>query len=285
MNAQLGDLTGRLAMRLRGTMLDDPNAVVAIVLDAHGFDRAVQIAMPATPVDAATLRAIEAAIAKVERGMPVHRALGARDFHGLTLALSPETLEPRDDTETLVEAALARLAPADHPWRIADLGTGTGAVGLALLAERPRARLVATDISAGALATAQRNAAANGFTARVETVAGSWCAPLDGRFDAIVSNPPYIASAVVDGLDPSVRDHDPRAALDGGTDGLDAYRAILADAGKHLTENGFLALEIGYDQHEAVTLLADGLGWSVLSRHTDLAGRDRALVLRPTPKG
>ena len=235
------------------------------------------------------LRKLEAAggdlAAMVERvceGEPVHRVSGTREFHGLELRIAPDTLEPRDDTEALVQLAV------DHAPRgsvhFADLGTGTGAVGCAILSELPHATALLTDLDiVGPLDTAKANAEALGLRKRARFMRSDWLlglgeAPL---FDFIVSNPPYIPSAIVDTLDPAVRLHDPRLALDGGLDGLDAYRAILRDAAKHLKPGGFLALEIGYDQLAAVARLAERTGWQVDETRRDLGGRDRAVLLRP----
>ena len=215
-------------------------------------------------------------VRRVVAGEPVHRVVGRREFHGLDLALAPATLEPRDDTEALVSLALER------PFRrFADLGTGPGTVGLALASERPDARGVLTDLSAEALAVAWSNAERLGLAGRLDFHEGSWCAPLGGRFDLIASNPPYIATDVLATLDRAVRDHDPVLALDGGRDGLDAYRAILASAADHLTPDGVLALEIGYDQAAALSGLANEFGWRVDALRRDLGGRDRAVRLVP----
>ncbi len=221
---------------------------------------------------------VAALAATVAEGTPLWRALGHRPFHGLDLALNADTLEPRDDTETLVDAALACVPDRAAHLRLADLGTGTGAVGLALLSELPNAVAVLTDISAEALTMAARNATAHGFIDRVEAREADWLEALEGRFDLIVSNPPYIESRTVDCLEPSVRDHDPRRALDGGADGLDAYRTILAGAADHLSPDGFLVLEIGYDQRASVSRLAAGNGWHAAGCHHDGGGRDRVLV-------
>ncbi len=216
----------------------------------------------------------------VAAGTPLWRALGHRPFHGLDLALGDDTLEPRDDTETLVETALSCISDRTAHLRIADLGTGTGAVALALLSELPNAQAVLTDISAAALEIADRNATTHGFADRIETRQGDWLEPLDDRFDLIVSNPPYIESRTVDGLDANVRDHDPRRALDGGADGLDAYRSILAGAGHFLIAKGHLVVEIGYDQRASVSGLAGEHGWRVVACHRDGGERDRAIILQ-----
>ncbi|MGI9355622.1 MAG: peptide chain release factor N(5)-glutamine methyltransferase [Rhizobiaceae bacterium] len=210
---------------------------------------------------------------------PVHRLIGWREFHGLKLAVSPATLEPRDDTETLVDLALTQIEDKKRPWRFADLGTGTGAVALALLSELPNATALATDIDAEALDTAQRNAEANGLSARFETVCGNWLDVLAEPFDFIVSNPPYVPSATIETLHPNVRDHDPRKALDGGVDGLDAYRSITASAALFLEPGGFLALEIGHNKAGAVSALALAESFAATTVKRDLAGNNRALLI------
>ncbi len=167
-------------------------------------------------------------------GEPVARILGTREFWGLPLNLSPATLVPRPDTETLVELALEMLragAVEDRPLRVADLGTGSGAILLALLSELPDAQGFGTDISAEALRTAEHNARRLGFSGRATFIRCDYASALSGPFDLIVSNPPYIRSADIAMLAPEVRDHDPQAALDGGADGLDAYRVLIAQAG------------------------------------------------------
>ncbi|MEL6743844.1 MAG: peptide chain release factor N(5)-glutamine methyltransferase [Pseudomonadota bacterium] len=220
---------------------------------------------------------------ELARTTPVFRVIGKRNFHGLDLSLNTATLEPRDDTEILVETVLARLKSlpggASAPWHFADLGTGTGAVALALLSELPHAQAALTDLSTDALGMARANAEQNGLAERCRFLQGSWFAPLEETYDFIVSNPPYIASKMVDGLDSSVKDHDPRLALDGGMDGLDAYRVLVCGARTYLKPHGFLALEIGYDQADPVRALAQAAGWTCEGVYHDLAGRDRVLVL------
>ncbi len=210
---------------------------------------------------------------------PVHRILGWREFHGLRFSLSPSTLEPRDDTETLIDVALLQIRDRSRPWRFADLGTGTGAVALALLSELPGATAVGTDIDPEALRMAQHNADQNGLSDRFSTAQGNWFDAVSEPFDFIVSNPPYIPSATIDQLQPQVRDYDPRGALDGGSDGLNAYRTILAGAALFLEPGGFLALEIGHDQAGPVSALALGESFTTTSVRQDLAGRNRALLI------
>lgn len=232
-------------------------------------------------LDEAERRAVDAALDRRIAREPVHRILGRRAFSRLDLVLSPETLEPRPDTEILVDALAPyaeKIVRATGGCRILDLGTGTGAICLALLDLVPGATGVGADLSAGALETARRNADINGVADRFEAVESDWFAAVTGAFDIIVSNPPYIVRSVVGTLDDEVRLHDPILALDGGEDGLDAYRAIAAGAGAHLRENGLVAYEIGYDQKDEVTAIMREKGFSRIEAIKDLGGNDRALV-------
>jgi release factor glutamine methyltransferase len=211
-------------------------------------------------------------------GEPVGRILGRRDFWGMTFRLSPATLEPRPDSETLVIAALEHLGPRrSEPLRIADLGTGTGCLLAALLTECPNATGLGVDLSAEAAKTARINLAKNGLAARAEVIEGSWDAAAGG-FDLVVSNPPYIPAREIDGLAREVRDHDPRLALDGGADGLDAYRAILTLVPSQLNAGGAAALEVGLGQAADVTAIATSAGLGRAALRRDLAGHERALV-------
>jgi release factor glutamine methyltransferase len=225
--------------------------------------------------------AIEAALARRAAREPVHRILGRRTFSRLDLLLSPETLEPRPDTEILVDTLVPparRMVAEKGSCRILDLGTGTGAICLALLDLVPGATGVGADLSPGALETARRNADINGVADRFETVESDWFSAVTGAFDIIVSNPPYIVRSVVGMLDEDVRLYDPILALDGGEDGLDAYRTIAAGARDHLRENGLVAYEIGYDQKESVTALMHEKGFVRLEAVKDFGGNDRVLV-------
>lgn len=252
--------------------------IVEHATGASRTDLVVDAGRPVADVDA------ERALAMLARrfaGEPVHRIFGAREFHGLRLALSSGTLEPRPDTEALVELALpfVRAAADRHgTCLILDLGTGTGAVALALLAQEPRATATATDISADALATARANADMSGMASRFRAVESDWFGAVDGRFDVIVSNPPYIATNEIVSLAREVRDHDPLVALDGGADGLDAYRAIAVGSAGHLAEDGVVAVEIGIGQAEAVEAIFGGFGLRLAARADDLGGVLRALA-------
>ncbi|CCM77454.1 peptide chain release factor N(5)-glutamine methyltransferase [Rhizobium mesoamericanum] len=212
---------------------------------------------------------------------PVHRILGEREFYGLPLSLSAETLEPRPDTEILVDTMLPylrHLANTEGHIHILDLGTGTGAICLALLSECPEASGVGSDVSPDALRTAQSNAERNGLRDRFEVIQSSWFENIHGAFHAIVSNPPYIASKVVHTLAPEVTKFDPHAALDGGQDGLDAYRTIAKDAARFMKPNGVVGLEIGYDQRNDVIEVFEAEGFKLLESVSDYGQNDRALV-------
>jgi release factor glutamine methyltransferase len=210
---------------------------------------------------------------------PVGRILGGREFWSLPFALSPETLEPRPETETVVETALSLMPDRQAGLRILDLGTGSGCLLVALLYELPRATGLGIDRSPGALATARGNAMRNGVGGRAAFVASDWTGALKARFDLIVSNPPYIPAPDVAGLAPEVREHDPRAALDGGDDGLAAYRTIFSEAAALLALPGTLVVEIGSGQEQPVRDLAVARNLRVVALARDLSGRPRALAL------
>src|SRR3954471_9068312 len=209
-------------------------------------------------------------------GEPVARILGCKEFWGLPLQLSAATLVPRPDTETIVELALEMpraVTRSDHRFRIADIGTGSGAILLALLSELPDGYGVGTDISEAALRTARTNAANLGLADRAGFVACCYAAALSDGFDLIASNPPYIRSAEIAGLATEVRDHDPLDALDGGADGLDAYRAIIPQAVGLLAERGALVVEVGHTQSEDVRQLMSAAGLTIdVPAKIDLAG-------------
>jgi len=222
---------------------------------------------------------LESLAARRLNGEPVARILGHKEFWGLSLKLSAATLVPRPDTETVVELALEIARASSLRFkRIADIGTGTGAILLALLHELPDAFGVGTDISLDALATARRNAADLGLSRRAGFTACDYAAALRGPFELIVSNPPYIRSSDIADLAIEVREHDPLAALDGGADGLDAYRALIPQAAALLAPGGALVVEGGQGQAAPIEALMTAAGLAV--RHPpkiDLAGIPRAI--------
>ena len=220
-------------------------------------------------------------------GEPVARILGHKEFWGLKLRLSPETLVPRPDTETVVDVALAilRAAPvSDTRLRIADIGTGSGAILLALLHELPEAFGVGTDVSIAALRTARRNAADLQLAARAAFVGCDYAAALSGPFDLIVSNPPYVRSKDIADLASEVRDHDPHRALDGGADGLDAYRVLVPQAARLLGPGGALVVEAGRGQSSDIEGLMTAAGLTLAGPpRADLAGILRVVAARKLP--
>lgn len=257
----------------------DARLLIGAVLNLDHTGLAVETGRRITGKEAA---AIENFVLRRIAHEPVARVLGYKEFWGLNFKLSDETLIPRPDTETVVAAALEflRKRPASlRPVRIADIGTGSGAILLALLSEIPNATGVGTDISADALAAAHTNAQNFGLAARTNFVCCDYAETLSGPFDVIVSNPPYIPSADVTGLAPEVRDHDPHLALDGGADGLEAYRRIAVQAAALLTQDGALIVEVGYDQGAEVSQIMRAAGLTVQGPpRADLGGIDRVVT-------
>ena len=209
---------------------------------------------------------------------PVSRILGEREFYGLAFRITRDTLDPRPDTETMVDAVLAERKAIAAP-RILDLGTGTGCILLAILNGWPEATGLGVDINPGAVSVAAENARRLGMAARAAFQAGVWTEGLSGPFDIIVSNPPYVTDGEFPDLAPDVRLYDPRTALTAGGDGLDAYRALTAPAARLLAPGGRIFLEIGAGQGGAVMNIAAAAGLRIQDRHADLSGIERCLVL------
>ena len=276
-----------LARAFRERNIDTPEVDARIIVGhALGLDHAALVAQSGRVLVPQEADAIAALAARRCAHEPVARILGCKEFWGLPLRVNAETLLPRPETETVVEAALAALEGrhrTSDPLRIVDLGTGSGALLLALLSELPNAGGVGTDISVGALGCARANAAALGLSDRAAFVACDYGAGLAGPFDILVSNPPYVARADIAGLQPEVRDYDPRRALDGGPDGLDGYRAIAAHARRLLAPNGVGAVELGRGQETAVASIFIAAGLAPQAIRHDLSGIARALVWRPAP--
>lgn len=217
-------------------------------------------------------------LARMVRHEPLSRVLGVREFWGLEFRLSPDTLDPRPDSETLIEAALACLADRKRTYRILDLGTGTGCLLLALLSELPAATGIGIDAAPGAVAAARENAERLGLGRRSEFVIGDWTESPTEAFDLVVANPPYIPSGDIADLPPEVRDFDPLRALDGGADGLAAYRVIATQLPFLLGPRGVFAGEIGLGQGRDVTALITACGLTVDKVVPDLAGIPRCIV-------
>lgn len=272
------------AYTLEAAGIDTPKLDARLLLQhALGLSHASLIASAHEEVTQAQLRAFQALITRRTARQPVSRILGTREFHGLTFTLAPDTLDPRPDTETLVTAALT-LAQAKADFRILDLGTGSGAIIVSLLHALPSATGTATDLSQGAIDAARANAVANSVADRLELRHSDWFANVDGTYDLIVSNPPYVPDAEVETLSPEVRLHDPHLALKGGPDGLAAYRTIIQAAPAHLKPGGHLLLEIGQGQEHDVTALLAAAGFTkpiaIPQEQADLAGIVRVIAGR-----
>jgi len=277
-----------LTARLRTGAIDSAELDARILVGAAlGLDLTGVIAAVTRSVTAAEAARLEDFARRRLRGEPVARILGTREFWGLPLQLSAATLVPRPDTETVVELALEMLRAARPPilqLRIADIGTGSGAILLALLSELPEACGIGTDISVAALQTARANAARLGLASRAAFVVCDYAAALSDSFDLMVSNPPYIRSAEIADLATEVRDHDPRQALDGGIDGLDAYRALIPQAVRLLKPGGALVVEAGLGQSVDIGGLMAAAGLTLeRPAKADLAGIRRAVGSRKMP--
>ena len=283
----LASVRQALAESFRKAGIDSAD-VDARLLIAHalGIDRSAIVANGTRALNAREMQAIDALAARRLKHEPVARILGGKEFWSLMLDITPYVLVPRPDTETVVEAALdfvVRDGLRMERLRILDIGTGSGALLLALLSELPNALGTGTDISTAALAVARANAERHGLASRCTFVACDIAAGLQGPFDLIVSNPPYVAHGDIATLAPEVRDYDPAVALDGGSDGLDGYRAIAADAGRLLAPGGRLIVELGAGQEGAVRALFTKAGLTVGKARDDLSGIARALSVTIAP--
>lgn len=275
------DETGRSALaravpRLRAAGVPDPVRDARLLLaHAMGLGPERLILHLDDPLQPDARRRFATALSARESRQPISQILGRRQFWGRSFRVTRDVLDPRPETETLVEAAL------DEPFAtVLDLGTGSGAILLSLLAERPDARGLGVDLSSAALAVARENAVQLGVSARAMFKTSDWFAQVEGRFDLIVSNPPYIAAAEMPALAPETRDWEPELALTPGGDGLEAYRRIAAGAQAHLQPGGRLLLEIGPSQGEAVSELLHKAGLADIGLLRDMDGRPRVVTAR-----
>jgi len=253
----------------------DARLLVEAAAEATRIDIVTDPHRPLSPDQEARL---EDYLARRARREPVSHILGRKGFWKIMLQVTPDVLTPRPDTETVVEYVL-RDFPEPAAWSVLDLGVGSGAILLSLLAERPAARGLGVDVSEEALAVARENAANLGLAGRIALLRGDWTQGLgDDSFDLVVSNPPYIATAVIEELEPEVRDHDPRLALEGGADGLDAYRILAPEILRVLKPGGRFAVEIGFDQKDAVEALFRAAGAQAVVTIRDLGDRDRVVA-------
>jgi release factor glutamine methyltransferase len=232
------------------------------------------------PLSEQSETAFAALIERRRERQPISLILGRREFWSLDFTVTRDTLAPRPDSETVIEAVLAELPDRGRPLSLLDLGTGTGCLLLALLSELPAARGTAVDIDPRTLAVAKGNAERLGLDGRASFVQSDWWERIEGRFDVILSNPPYIKSDDIAGLDPEVARFEPLGALDGGADGLDAYRHLASRAGEFLTEDGMIALEVGAGQAPDVAALLAQAGFASCAVRRDLAGIERCVLAR-----
>lgn len=282
MTPTIKSLVQDAVLRLRLSGVEGPRRDAELIVGhVLGLERASIIARGDDPVDADAAARIEALAAERAGRRPMAQILGRREFWSLTFKVTEATLDPRPDTETLVEAVLAVIGL--RRWqalRILDLGTGTGCILAALLTECPAAQGTGVDRSPAAAAVARENMAALGLDRRASIVEGDWCAGLSGLFDVIVSNPPYIPEADLARLAPEVRLFEPRGALTPGGDGLGAYRAILGQIGVVSAPGAIVGFEVGIGQSEAVAALMEGAGLGPVTVRPDLAGIGRAVLGR-----
>lgn len=280
--ATIAEACERLGQAFRQDGIEDASSDARIlVAHALSLTRAQLLAQSDRELEPREVDAISARTARRLRREPVSRIIGSREFWGLRLDITPAVLDPRPDTETIVEAALDWLTTRglrQERLRVLDIGTGSGALLLALLSELPNAVGTGTDISIEALGIARINAHRHELASRANFICCDLAAAVRGPFELVVSNPPYIATGEIGRLAPEVRDHDPRLALDGGADGLNAYRAIAGDARRLLTERGRLIVELGQGQSDTVSRLFAQAGLAVEEQpRRDLSGINRAL--------
>ena len=273
--------------RLTAAGLDGPVIDARLLIEAaSGASRTDILTDPHRMLTEEQAALLDGYLSRRERREPVHQILGRKGFWNIVLQINRDVLTPRADTEALVDACL-KAFPERQAFSILDLGVGSGAIMLAILAERPAAKGLGIDISEDALAVARDNAARLGLAGRAAFLRSDWATGIleSESFDLVVANPPYIPSADIAGLDPEVREHEPMAALDGGPDGLDAYRDLAPQVLRVLKPGGPFVLEVGVGQSEAVKGLMAAAGGVDLIVLPDYGGRDRVVAGRKKPLG
>lgn len=270
--------------RLKAARIDSPSIDARLLLEAAAdVSRTDILTDPYRHLEPDAQARMEDYVGRRLKREPVSRILGRKGFWKIMLSVTPDVLSPRPDTEAVLDVCL-KAFPEGQSFEMADLGVGSGAILLAVLAERPAARGLGTEVSEEALAVARENAANLDLNNRAVFLRTDWTAGLsDAAFDLVVSNPPYIPSKDIETLDPEVRDHDPRLALDGGEDGLDAYRLLAPEIRRILKPDGIFAVEIGWDQAAAVKALFESAGFEDVKVVKDLAGRHRVITNGPDP--
>ncbi|HKP25632.1 MAG TPA: peptide chain release factor N(5)-glutamine methyltransferase [Dongiaceae bacterium] len=277
----LGDLLKDGAARLAGAGIEGaPREVRLLLQAAAGVPIATQIAFPETTINADAAARFDALLGRRARREPMAQILGQREFWSLTFKVTADTLDPRPDSETLVQAVLDQVPDRSAALRLVDFGTGTGCLLLALLHELPNAVGIGVDVSAAALAVAAENANALGLVQRTTFHRGQWDDGIDSGFDIVLSNPPYIPSGEIAGLQPEVASFEPRLALDGGSDGLDAYRRLGPAAMRLLLPGGLAAFEIGIGQGDSARRIMAAAGLRHIATARDLAAIERCLLFR-----
>jgi len=270
---------------LKAGRVDSPSIDARLLLEvAAGCSRTDILADPYRALTADQQTALDGFVERRLRREPVSRILGKKGFWKIMLNVTPDVLSPRPDTEAILDVVMLAFAP-NQAFEMIDLGTGSGAILLATLAERAGARGVGTDISFEALAVARENAVNLELDNRATFLRTEWASGFgDDSFDLVVSNPPYIPSGDIPALDPEVRDHDPHLALDGGADGLQAYRDLAPEIRRVLRPDGVFAVEIGWDQGPQVKALFEAAGFADVIVVKDLSDRDRVVTNGPDPR-
>jgi release factor glutamine methyltransferase len=275
------DVVAQVAARLAAVGIESARSEAWMLLAAAtGRGRAALVAGAPETVSAEQQVRLDELVRRRLAREPVAYILGEKEFWSLRFEVGPAVLIPRPETETVVEAVLAQLPDRNRPLRLLDLGVGSGCLLLALLSELPEATGLGVDDSSAALALARHNAERLGLAARTEFRQGRWGAGLRERFDVIASNPPYVAEREWDGLQPEIRQFEPKAALVAGPDGLAAYRALAPECARLLAQGGLCALEIGFAQGDAIAALLAAEGLIVVERRRDLTGIERCLIAR-----
>jgi release factor glutamine methyltransferase len=277
----IGALLTAAQARLKSAGVDTPRLdAILLLAEANAMSEDHIRGRPEAPLAPEAAASFEAMLQRRLRREPVSKIIGRREFWSLEFRTSSDVLDPRADSETLVAGVLAAIPDRAASLRLVDFGTGSGCLLLSLLHELPNATGVGIDVSPPALAIAQDNADRLGLSSRCIFRLGSWGKGIEGTFDVLMSNPPYIESGVVPGLEPEVADYDPLLALDGGADGLDAYRALLPDMARLAVKHAFAALEVGMGQDVAVGRLLADAGFGEIAVLPDLSGIGRVVTGR-----
>ena len=277
----IGDLLKDAAARIAAAGLEEAQREARLLMmEATGLDRAAVFVHPEREIEPAAAARFHTLVGRRASREPMAHILGRREFWSLTFKVTADTLDPRPDSETLVQAVLDQIPDRSLPLCLVDFGTGTGCLLLALLHELPAATGLGVDVSEAALGVAHDNAAVLGLGQRAAFRHGSWDDGVEPVFDILVSNPPYIPSGEIDTLQPEVARYEPRLALDGGTDGLVAYRRLALAAARLLASGGLAAFEVGIGQSDAVARIMAGAGLRRIATARDLAGIERAVLVR-----